>query len=85
MTASHFRTCHFVGERQGAEGEHMEAARHIEANQDQWVGSRKLMVTLEISRSTVARMVKRGCPHIWVGSQRRFNLNQVIQWLKQQG
>jgi len=50
-----------------------------------WVGSKALMEQLSISRSTVARMVKRGCPHIWVGSQRRFNLNQVIQWLKEQG
>ena len=52
---------------------------------DQWVGSKMLMETLSISRSTVGRMVRRGCPHIFVGSQRRFNLNQVIQWLKEQG
>jgi len=50
-----------------------------------WVGSKALMQRLSISRSTVGRMVQRGCPHIYVGSQRRFNLNQVIQWLKEQG
>jgi len=68
-----------------AEGVHMEATRPIETKQNQWIASRTLMEQLSISRSTVARMVKRGCPHIQVGSQRRFNLNQVIQWLKEQG
>jgi len=43
------------------------------------------VVTLEISRSTVARLVKKGLPHIWVGSERRFNVGEVIQWLREQG
>jgi len=55
------------------------------ADYDQWVGSKTLMQRLSISRSTVGRMVKRGCPHIFVGSQRRFNVGEVVQWLKEQG
>ena len=54
------------------------------ADYDQWVGSKTLRETLSISRSTVDRMCNQGCPHIWVGAERRFNLAQVLQWLKEQ-
>ncbi len=54
----------------------------IEQAREQFVGTQELMDTLSISRSTVNRMVKRGMPHIWVGSVRRYPLNQVLDWLK---
>ena len=54
----------------------------IEQAREQFVGTQELMDTLSISRSTVNRLVKRGMPHIWVGSVRRYPLNQVLEWLK---
>ncbi len=54
----------------------------VEQARDQFVGTKELMDTLSISRSTVNRLVKRGMPHIWIGSVRRYPLNQVIEWLK---
>ncbi len=49
---------------------------------EQFVGTKELMDTISISRSTVNRLVKRGMPHLWVGSVRRYSLSQVIEWLK---
>ena len=46
------------------------------------VGTKTLMDTLEISRSTINRMAKRGMPHVWVGSVRRYPLQQVLDWLR---
>ncbi|MEE9144982.1 MAG: helix-turn-helix domain-containing protein [Candidatus Binatia bacterium] len=54
----------------------------VEQAREQFVGTQELMETLSVSRSTVNRMVKRGMPHIWVGSVRRYPLNQVLEWLK---
>ena len=58
----------------------------MEINTDQFRGRflaiSELMDTLSISRSTVNRLVKRGLPHIWVGSVRRFPVSEVIVWLK---
>jgi excisionase family DNA binding protein len=54
----------------------------LEQWRDQFVGTQELMNTLSISRSTVNRLVKRGMPHIWIGSARRFPLREVIEWLK---
>ncbi len=54
----------------------------LDQSRDQFVGTQELMDTLSISRSTVNRLVKRGMPHIWVGSVRRYPLNQVLDWLK---
>ena len=54
----------------------------IEEGREQFVGTKELMDTLSISRSTVNRLVKRGMPHIWVGSVRRYSLNEVLEWLK---
>ncbi len=48
---------------------------------EQFVGTRELMDILSVSRSTVNRLVKRGMPHLWVGSVRRFPLNQILEWL----
>ncbi len=54
----------------------------VEQGKEQFVGTQELMDTLSISRSTVNRLVKRGMPHIWIGSVRRYSLSQVIEWLK---
>ncbi len=54
----------------------------VEQGREQFVGTQELMDTLSISRSTVNRLVKRGMPHIWVGSVRRYPLGQVLEWLK---
>ncbi len=54
----------------------------VEQGREQFVGTQELMDTLSVSRSTVNRMVKRGMPHIWVGSVRRYPLSQVLEWLK---
>ncbi len=54
----------------------------VEQVREQFVGTQELRDTLSISRSTVNRLVKRGMPHIWVGSVRRYPLNQVLEWLK---
>lgn len=53
-----------------------------EQRNDNFIGTQELMDTLSISRSTVNRLVKRGMPHIWVGSTKRFLLAKVIEWLK---
>ncbi len=54
----------------------------VEQGREQYVSTQELMDVISISRSTVNRMVKRGMPHIWVGSVRRYSLSQVIEWLK---
>jgi len=54
----------------------------VEQGREQFVGTQELMDTLSISRSTVNRLVKRGMPHLWVGSVRRYPLSEVIEWLK---
>ncbi len=54
----------------------------VEQGREQFVGTQELMDVMSISRSTVNRMVKRGMPHIWVGSVRRYPLSQVLEWLK---
>ena len=48
---------------------------------EQYLSTAELMGTLSISRSTVNRMVKRGMPHVGVGTVRRFPVDQVIAWL----
>lgn len=47
-----------------------------------YLSTGELMDALSISRSTINRLVKRGLPHIWVGSIRRFPLQEIIKWLK---
>lgn len=56
--------------------------RGKESDTEQYVSTGELMDTLNISRSTVNRLVKRGLPHIWVGSIRRFPVQEIIEWLK---
>jgi helix-turn-helix protein len=55
----------------------------METHTGEYVSTQKLMDTLDISRSTVNRMVKRGMPHLWVGAVRRYPLDAVVEWLKQ--
>jgi len=54
----------------------------VEQVREQFVGTKELMDTISISRSTVNRLVKRGMPHIWVGAVRRYPVSQVIEWLQ---
>ena len=42
-----------------------------------------LMDVLEISRSTVYRLMGKGMPSIKVGSVHRFPIEQVLTWLKE--
>ena len=39
---------------------------------------------LEISRSTVYRLMAKGMPNIMVGSVHRFPVNKVVGWLEKQ-
>ena len=55
-----------------------------EMKQAIWVGIGELMDRFSISRSTVNRMVKKGLPCLWIGSERRFNVDQVMEWLEKQ-
>ena len=41
------------------------------------------MDVLEISRSTVYRLMGKGMPNIKVGSVHRFPIEQVLTWLKE--
>ncbi len=54
----------------------------VDQGREQFVGTKELMDVISISRSTVNRLVKRGMPHIWIGSVRRYPLNEVLEWLK---
>jgi excisionase family DNA binding protein len=57
----------------------------LEQEGDKYIGTAELMETLGISRSTVNRLVKRGLPHLWVGSVRRFPIKQSLEWLRSIG
>jgi excisionase family DNA binding protein len=50
--------------------------------QEKYVTTRQLMDLLEISRSTVYRLMAKGMPHIMVGSVHRFPREAVICWLR---
>ena len=54
----------------------------LEQGKEHYVSTQGLMERLSISRSTVHRLLKRGMPHIWVGSVRRYSIGQVLEWLK---
>lgn len=56
--------------------------RANEKQTDYYVSTAGLMEILNISRSTVNRLVDRGLPHIWVGAVRRFPMDKVIDWLE---
>jgi excisionase family DNA binding protein len=50
---------------------------------EQYVSTGVLMDVLEISRSTVYRLMAKGMPNIMVGSVHRFPIDQVLMWLKE--
>ena len=49
---------------------------------EQYLSTGGLMDVLEISRSTVYRLMAKGMPNIKVGSVHRFPIDQVLMWLK---
>jgi len=51
-------------------------------NQEKYLSTGQLMDFLEISRSTVYRLMARGMPNIMVGSVHRFPMGQVVGWLE---
>ena len=53
-------------------------------NEEKYLGTNQLMDFLEISRSTVYRLMAKGMPNIMVGSVHRFPANQVVGWLENQ-
>jgi len=53
-------------------------------NQEKYLSTSQLMDFLEISRSTVYRLIARGMPNIMVGSVHRFPMTQVVEWLEDQ-
>jgi Phage DNA packaging protein Nu1. len=45
---------------------------------------KELAKELKISIPTVDRQLKMGMPHIKIGKVIRFELNEVVKWLKEQ-
>ena len=50
--------------------------------QEKYLSTNQLMDFLEISRSTIFRLMAKGMPNIMIGSVHRFPVNQVTDWLK---
>jgi excisionase family DNA binding protein len=50
---------------------------------EHYLSTAGLMDVLEISRSTVYRLMAKGMPNIMVGSVHRFPMEQVLTWLKE--
>jgi len=50
---------------------------------ERYVSTAVLMDVLEISRSTVYRLMAKGMPSIKVGSVHRFPMEQVLTWLEE--
>ena len=53
-------------------------------NQEKYLSTSQLMDFLEISRSTIYRLIVRGMPNIMVGSFHCFPMGQVAEWLESQ-
>ena len=51
---------------------------------EKYLSTRQLMDYLEISRSTIYRLMAKGLPSIKVGSVHRFPRDQVVGWLENQ-
>jgi excisionase family DNA binding protein len=49
-----------------------------------YLNSGELCEVLNIHRNQLQRMIKQGIPHIRIGREYRFNLNDVLAWLKEQ-
>ena len=52
--------------------------------QEKYLSTRQLMAYLEISRSTVYRLMAKGMPNLMVGSVHRFPRERVVSWLENQ-
>jgi excisionase family DNA binding protein len=50
---------------------------------EHYLSTAGLMHVLEISRSTVYRLMAKGMPNIMVGSVHRFPIDQVLIWLEE--
>lgn len=50
---------------------------------EHYLSTTGLMHVLEISRSTVYRLMANGMPNIKVGSVHRFPMEQVLTWLEE--
>ena len=50
---------------------------------EHYISTGGLMDVLEISRSTVYRLMAKGMPNIKVGSVHRFPIEQVLSWLEE--
>jgi len=50
---------------------------------EHYISTTGLMEVLEISRSTVYRLMAKGMPSIKVGSVHRFPMEQVLAWLEE--
>jgi excisionase family DNA binding protein len=50
---------------------------------EHYISTGGLMEVLEISRSTVYRLMAKGMPNIMVGSVHRFPIDQVLAWLEE--
>ena len=57
--------------------------KDTEREPEQYVSTAVLMHVLEISRSTVYRLMAKGMPNIMVGSVHRFPIEQVLTWLEE--
>ena len=53
-------------------------------NQEKYLSTGQLMEFLEISRSTVYRLMAKGMPNIMVGTVHRFPMTRVVEWLENQ-
>lgn len=54
-------------------------------NGEQYLTTQQLKDTLNVSRSTIRRLTQAGMPFIWVASQRRYPLEQCLDWLGRRG
>ena len=57
--------------------------KESERDVEHYLSTAGLMDVLEISRSTVYRLMARGMPTLKVGSVYRFPIEQVLRWLKE--
>jgi excisionase family DNA binding protein len=56
--------------------------KDIERDIEEYLSTAGLMHVVEISRSTVYRLMANGMPNVMVGSVHRFPIEQVLKWLK---
>jgi excisionase family DNA binding protein len=57
--------------------------KDLDRDIEHYISTAGLMEVLEISRSTVYRLMKKGMPSIMVGSVHRFPIDHVLKWLEE--